>query len=88
MPFFFILDYILNYIGKNILLNIGKFSHKVLITSIVTHAIFAVKNEAKVPANKALNPNDAISPRRFGAIPPIPPSKIPIEPRLAKPHKA
>ena len=51
-------------------------------------AMAALNNEASAPAATALNPKRAISPLRFGARLPSPPSKIPSEDRLAKPHNA
>ena len=41
-----------------------------------------------VPARTALRPMRAISGRRDGASTPRPPSKIAIEDKFAKPHKA
>ena len=51
-------------------------------------AIVALIKLANVPAITAFKPKRATSPRRFGAIPPIPPIKIAIELKLAKPHHA
>ena len=51
-------------------------------------AIVALIKLANVPATTAFKPKRATSPRRFGAIPPIPPIKIAIELKLAKPHNA
>ncbi len=51
-------------------------------------AIAALIKLAKVAASIAFMPNLAISGRLLGAIEPIPPSKIAMDDKLAKPHKA
>jgi hypothetical protein len=43
---------------------------------------------ARVPARMARSPRRARSGRRSGAMPPTPPIRIAIEPKLAKPHSA
>ena len=43
---------------------------------------------ASVPPMSERRPRRARSPRRSGAIPPIPPIIIAMEPKLAKPHRA
>ena len=53
-----------------------------------TPAIAALIKLAIVAASIAFMPKRAMSGRRLGAIEPIPPSKIAMEDRLAKPHKA
>jgi hypothetical protein len=49
--------------------------------------ITAVNKEANVPPIKANMPNRDKSPLLLGASDPIPPICIPIEAKLAKPHK-
>ena len=51
-------------------------------------AIVAVSHDANAPPNIAFVTSFARSLLRPGAIPPIPPSCIPIEPKFAKPHNA
>ncbi len=48
-------------------------------------AIDAVMNVAIVPPNNDRRPRRARSPRLSGAIPPMPPIIMPIEPRFANP---
>ena len=48
----------------------------------------AVIKDANAPPIIALKTSSEISFFRSGAIPPIPPNCIPIEPKLANPHKA
>ena len=43
---------------------------------------------ARVAARTALRPNRAISGRRVGAMMPMPPSRMAMEERLAKPQRA
>ena len=51
-------------------------------------AIVAVNHDAKAPPNIAFVTSFARSLLRLGAIPPIPPNCMPIEPKFAKPHNA
>ena len=51
-------------------------------------AIAAEVNAARLPAIMARSPSRAMSPRRSGARPPIPPIWIAIEEKLAKPSSA
>ena len=51
-------------------------------------AMVPVINAASVPASIALNAIFARSPRLEGAMPPMPPSWMPIEPKFANPHSA
>ena len=51
-------------------------------------AIVAVNQDAKAPPIIAFVTSRARSPLRLGAIAPIPPNCIPIEPKFAKPHRA
>ena len=53
-----------------------------------TPAMVALMRLARVAARMARIPRAAISPRRFGAIPPSPPRRMPRLPRLAKPVRA
>src|SRR5690625_2942045 len=50
--------------------------------------IVALIKFARVPASTARTPSWAMSPRRLGAIPPRPPSRMAIEPKLANPVRA
>ena len=51
-------------------------------------AMQAVMKFAKVPASSARSPSRARSPRRSGARAPMPPIWMPMELKLAKPHRA
>src|SRR5260370_24253 len=59
-----------------------------LVYEIRIPAIEADIRFAIVPASMARKPSLANSPRLFGARAPMPPIWIPIELKLAKPHKA
>jgi hypothetical protein len=48
----------------------------------------AVMSEARAPANMARSPSLARSGLRFGASAEMPPIWIPIDEKLAKPHRA
>ena len=51
-------------------------------------AIQAVIQQAIAPPSMARKPSFAKSPRRSGAMPPIPPNWMPIDEKFEKPHKA
>jgi hypothetical protein len=53
----------------------------------IAPTITAVNNDASVPAIKAKTPSFDKSPVLFGAKDPIPPICIPIDRKLANPHK-